>query len=197
MTEGAGMNWYGLNWSDLFLNVLAIALIPGILAAYGGHIAAESLPGKRKFRQIAFWTLFAIFVGVTFWQQFRAAEADRVKEASEGWIDSLESRALFPPPAIPPYPIDQPPIQTPRPDIGMEIVNPGDVGFRMVNLSNKAVLRDPKYGFALQDLDAPSLFNSSDLRIVAKEADVGHKVRIGSSWSCFCRPRIELLASTD
>jgi hypothetical protein len=48
------------------------------------------------------------------------------------------------PPPAPPAP--------PKPDIGMEFVNPDDVAFRMVNLS-KAVVRDPKYGFVLMDLD--------------------------------------------
>jgi hypothetical protein len=47
-----------------------------------------------------------------------------------------------------------PVILSERPDIGMEFVNPLDVAFRMVNLSN--VLRDPKYGFDLMDIDRSS-----------------------------------------
>lgn len=41
-----------------------------------------------------------------------------------------------------------------KPDIGMEFVGPGDVGFRMCNLSS-ALLRDPKYTLMLFDIDGP------------------------------------------
>jgi hypothetical protein len=40
----------------------------------------------------------------------------------------------------------------------MEFTNPGDVAFRMVNLSD-VTLSDPKYYFLLIDLDGPRTFN--------------------------------------
>jgi hypothetical protein len=66
------------------------------------------------------------------------------------------------PPAYPPnlsvfvkteVPVQPVAATAPMPDIGMEFVNPEDVSFRMVNLSSKAVVRDPKYVLILMDLD--------------------------------------------
>jgi hypothetical protein len=48
-----------------------------------------------------------------------------------------------------------PPQENPPPEIGMEFVNPGNVGFRFVNPSKKVAMRDPYYAFLLFDLDGP------------------------------------------
>lgn len=149
------MNWFGLNWLDVVLNVAALAIVPGFLAAYGGHLAAEAIGDKKRSRKVKafFWILFSCGVLITFWQQFRIAQADLARETKETWGEALARRVLFAPPSVPPSP--PPKVIITKPDIGMEFVNPSDVAFRMVNLSKKAVLRDPKYWFALVDLDGP------------------------------------------
>lgn len=60
-------------------------------------------------------------------------------------------RRLIPPMPSGIFPKPQPPE---KPDIGLEFVGPGDVGFRMINLSN-VVLQEPKYTLLLFDLDGP------------------------------------------
>ena len=121
------VEWSGLNWLDIAINVVALAVVPGLLAAYGGHLAAEAIKNKKHSRKVKtyFWLLFSCGVAVTLWQQIRIAELSAM------------------------------------PDIGMEFVSPTDVSFRMVNLSD-ALIRDPKYGFILVDLDAPRTVGSGD-----------------------------------
>jgi hypothetical protein len=120
----------GLDWLDIAINVVALAVIPGLLAAYGGHLAAQAIKNKKHSRKVKtyFWMLFSFGIVVTLWQQIRIAELSAM------------------------------------PDIGMEFVSPNDVSFRMVNLSN-SLLRDPKYGFALVDLDGPRTVGSGDSAI--------------------------------
>ena len=103
----------------------------------------------------SFWALFLFGILTTFWQQFRIAQADLARETKDALEDALVRKVLSSPPPTPPpsvFTTVVPTRQEARPDIGMEFVNPDDVAFRMVNLSN-VVLRDPKYGFALMDLD--------------------------------------------
>jgi hypothetical protein len=77
MAEGGGMNWFGLNWPDILLNIFVLAIIPGGLATYGGFVAAETIPETTKRRQIKiiFLAMFILFVAATSWQQIRVAEA--------------------------------------------------------------------------------------------------------------------------
>jgi hypothetical protein len=42
------MHWFGFNWFDIILNVLVLAIVPGILAAYGGHLAAEGVGDAKR-----------------------------------------------------------------------------------------------------------------------------------------------------
>ncbi|MBZ5696456.1 MAG: hypothetical protein LAN36_13990 [Acidobacteriia bacterium] len=145
----------GLDWLDMVINVLALAIVPGIIAAYGGHLAAEAIGDRRRGRKVKafFWILFLVGVLVTFWQQFRIAESDLARETKDTWQQALITKLLFFPPLPPPPTVVGKLV--PRPDIGMEFVNPGDVAFRMVNLSKDVVLRDPKYTFVLVDIDGP------------------------------------------
>ena len=154
------MQWFGLNWFDIFLNVLVLAIVPGIVAAYGGHLAAEVVDDAKRRGKIkaSFWGLFILGVIFTSWQQLRLAEADLARETKSTWDEALLNRAFFAPGLPAPLPLNAPPGHVPKPDIGMEFINPGDVAFRMVNLSN-VTLRDPKYYFVLTDLDAPRTVN--------------------------------------
>jgi hypothetical protein len=149
------MNWFGLDWLDIVINVVALAIVPGILAAFGGHLAAEAIADKKRTFKVKsfFWLLFACGVFITTWQQFRIAQTDFARETKETWIEALARKAMFPPPPVPSAPPSKATIA--KPDVGMEFVNPDDVAFRMVNLSKNATLRDPKYVLFLVDLDGP------------------------------------------
>jgi hypothetical protein len=41
------VNWYGLNWTDIIVNVTVLAILPGIVGALGGHLAAEGLRDEK------------------------------------------------------------------------------------------------------------------------------------------------------
>jgi hypothetical protein len=180
------MRWFGLNWLDIFINVLALAIVPGLLAAYGGHLAAEAIEDARRQRNVkmCFWFLFSFGALVTFWQQLRISQSDFARETKESWEDALATRVLFPPPSAPSASVASP---VPRPDIGMEFVNPSDVAFRMVNLSREAILRDPKYAFALLDIDGPRTTlkdgtTAPDVLPIPAFADTGDFLRPGQKF---------------
>lgn len=90
--------WFGLNWADVILNIAVLALIPGLFAAYGGHLAAEAIPDPKRERKVKriFWLMFVVFVLATGWQQFRVAESDLARDTREAWADALALRELQP-----------------------------------------------------------------------------------------------------
>ncbi|MGA8732778.1 MAG: hypothetical protein WB558_02545 [Terriglobales bacterium] len=99
---GVPLNWYGLNWTDIIINVTVLAIVPGLVGALGGHLAAEGLQEeKRRFWiKLIFWAMCAVWILATFWQQFRVAEADLDRTTKDEWANALLS-AKFPPPPAP------------------------------------------------------------------------------------------------
>jgi hypothetical protein len=65
--------------ADFLLNVIALAIVPGLVALVGGIIAAEGLTDTHRRRRIkfGFWILFAVGVATTAWQQYRLILADQ------------------------------------------------------------------------------------------------------------------------
>jgi hypothetical protein len=94
------MKWFSLDWLGLILNVFVLAIIPGALAAYGGHLAAEAIGEPKRSRNVkyCFWGLFAFGVLATFWQQFRASESDLDRNTNETWAQTLATSKFLPPP---------------------------------------------------------------------------------------------------
>jgi hypothetical protein len=94
------MNWLGLDWLGLILNVFAIAIIPGLLAAYGGHLAAEAITDPKRSRTVkyCFWGLFVFGIFATSWPQYRAAELDLDRETKETWAETIVAARFIPPP---------------------------------------------------------------------------------------------------
>lgn len=78
-----------------------LAIVPGLVGALGGHLAAEGLQEeKRRFWiKLIFWAMCAVWVLATFWQQFRVAEADLDRATKDGWANALLSTKFPPPPA--------------------------------------------------------------------------------------------------
>lgn len=145
------MHWFGLDWWDILINVIVLAIIPGLLAAGGGHLAAEAIPDKTRVPRVKaiFWLLFACGVVITFWQQFRIAQADFARETKETWGEALARKVLFAPPSTPP---DTPMIKSvPKPDLNMMIVNPAAPGLVLFTLY--AVAKDARANPLLWDID--------------------------------------------
>ena len=90
--------WFGLDWADIILNIAVLALIPGLFAAYGGHLAAEAIPDPKRERKVKriFWLMFVVFVLATGWQQLRVAESDLARDTKDAWADALALRQLQP-----------------------------------------------------------------------------------------------------
>jgi hypothetical protein len=157
------MNWFGLNWLDIFLNVVALAAVPGFLAAYGGHLAAEAIVDKKRSRKVKayFWLLFSFGVIVTFWQQFRIAESDFARETREQWGQAVITRLLFSPPLPPSEPTHSPSSATQipaKPDLAIRIVNPATPG--IILLAANSVAHNVKADPVLWDIDRDD--NSAD-----------------------------------
>jgi hypothetical protein len=142
------VNWYGLNWTDIVINVIALAIVPGLLAAYGGHLAAEAIQDSKRSRRVklCFWGLFVFGVVVTFGQQLRAAEADLDRDTKNTWAQTLATRQFQPPPA----PVIVGP-ERGKPDLGlMFFIHEGALRFNIVNPTSEPAA-NPKYWLAIID----------------------------------------------
>jgi len=101
--ESARVNWLGLNWEDILLNTAVLAIIPLLLAAFGGHLAADAIEEQKKKRNVklCFWALFVFGIVATFWQQFRAAQADLAGSENSKFLMAVALSKMYPPPAAP------------------------------------------------------------------------------------------------
>ena len=92
-----------MNWLDFALNVSLLALVPFLLAAYGGHLAAENISDSKRRRRSKgiFWALCVIGIAVAALWQFRtmrtegvrnkvAEENERRRNAAE--LESIEAQ---------------------------------------------------------------------------------------------------------
>jgi hypothetical protein len=73
------------NWIDLVIGTSVLAIVPFFLAAYGGHVAAETLAGDEKRRRRTkqkFWGLCIVGILFTFWQQYRQVRAGARQDAT-------------------------------------------------------------------------------------------------------------------
>jgi hypothetical protein len=72
------MSW----WIDFALGVLLLALIPFALAAYGGHVAADSIADDRKRRNVKlkFWALGSVGLLIAIAYQYRTMKTDETRQ---------------------------------------------------------------------------------------------------------------------
>jgi hypothetical protein len=101
--EGICVTWLGLNWGDILLNTAVLAIVPLLIAAWGGHLAAEAITDPKKKRNVkrCFWLLFVFGVVATGWQQFRAEETDLEKNMNNNFAMAIAVQKMFPPPLAP------------------------------------------------------------------------------------------------
>jgi hypothetical protein len=75
-----------MGWTDFLINVVALAVVPGIVALVGNYVAANGLPAEqiKMRRRIKFWfaLLFVTGIIMTAWQQYRVALAEEGKPNS-------------------------------------------------------------------------------------------------------------------
>lgn len=69
-------------WTDVILGTALLAIIPFILAAYGGHLAAETIgdPRRRRSVKLKFWGLCTVGVLLAFLQQYRSINEESKNE---------------------------------------------------------------------------------------------------------------------
>jgi len=93
-----------VDWIDFLLNVSLLAVVPFLLAAYGGHLAAETIPDVRARRRAKtwFWLLCVIGVGIAALSQYRYGQAENAHNrvaheqdlmATEAAKEAKEARA--------------------------------------------------------------------------------------------------------
>lgn len=80
-------------WVDICLGTALLAIVPFALAAYGGHVAAETItdPGKQRAIKVKFWSLFVIGVLLAFLQQYRSITTD---EKNRGKAEGVEGHIV-------------------------------------------------------------------------------------------------------
>lgn len=73
------MDW----WIDFLLGVVLLAVIPFTLAAYGGHVAADSITDDRRNRwnvKLRFWGLGFIGLLIAIAYQYRTMKTDETRQ---------------------------------------------------------------------------------------------------------------------
>jgi hypothetical protein len=76
-------------WIDILLGTILLAIVPFAMAAYGGHIAAESISDSKRQRKVKliFWSVFAVGVVLAFVQQYRSVTQDSVSKAKTAKVE--------------------------------------------------------------------------------------------------------------
>lgn len=85
-----------MNWIDSLLGVAILALVPFVLAAYGGHVAAQALTDRRDRRttMLKFWGLCLLGIVVAVVYQFRVAKVDQEQQLKAAIADKERQRKL-------------------------------------------------------------------------------------------------------
>jgi hypothetical protein len=77
---------------DFWLAVAVLAAVPLWMAAYGGHVAAESISDKRRRLSVRlrFWGIGFLGLAVAFAYQYRTAKSDESRQdATKEWQNSV------------------------------------------------------------------------------------------------------------
>jgi hypothetical protein len=139
-----------LDWTDILINVIVLAILPGVLGALGGHLAAEALEDKKSRRKIKwiFWVMCVVWIALTGWQQFRAAEADLDRSTKDAWGEALAANEFLPPP--PPVIIERGHEKVSPADVALEFA--GREGLQFLQRATTATTaREQKTMFAMVD----------------------------------------------
>jgi hypothetical protein len=72
------------NWIDVAIGTIVLAIVPLVLAAYGGHLAADTFANDKKRcrrTKLKFWGLCFIGIFLAFYQQYRQVKAGAKQDA--------------------------------------------------------------------------------------------------------------------
>jgi hypothetical protein len=77
-------------WVDIILGTALLAIIPFALAAYGGHIAAETLsdPMRQRIVKVKFWSLCVVGIVFAFLQQYRSITNEAVNRGKTEGVEA-------------------------------------------------------------------------------------------------------------
>jgi hypothetical protein len=83
-----------MNWVDYLLGVGFLSVVPFLLAAYGGHVAADTADDRKRRRiRIIFWSLCIVGIVITAAYQYRIAKSDIAKQTStQQWQDGISQK---------------------------------------------------------------------------------------------------------
>src|SRR5689334_17137251 len=81
---------------DFLLGIAFLAIVPFVLAAYGGHLAAQTLPNPKDRRRaiVNFWGLCVLGIGVAALYQYRVKKVDEARELRAAKADSERQNKL-------------------------------------------------------------------------------------------------------
>ena len=76
-------------WIDILLGTFNLAVVPFAMAAYGGHVAAESIEDleRRRTVKLKFWAICLVGVGLAFVQQYRSVTQDAASKSKTGQVE--------------------------------------------------------------------------------------------------------------
>lgn len=76
-------------WIDIVLGTALLAIVPFVMAAYGGYIAAESISElkKRQKVKLIFWAICLVGVSLAFVQQFRSVTQDALSKSKTSQVE--------------------------------------------------------------------------------------------------------------
>jgi hypothetical protein len=76
-------------WIDIVLGTCLLAIVPFAMAAYGGHVAAESIedPEQRKRVKRRFWQICFFGVVLAFIQQYRSINQDVASKSKTNQVE--------------------------------------------------------------------------------------------------------------
>jgi hypothetical protein len=175
-----------LDWNGIAINTTVLALVPLLIAAIGGHLAAKIIDDPKSRRSVigCFWALFVVGVILTLWQQFRAAQSDLSKDTSDSWMFIVATRSYAPP--LPPelaYKIPPPPEALPEVAPFLHFgLDRSDILLNVLATS-KTVAKAPQFNSVLWDLDAENPRNP--LQIPSQSNPTGYVKRGDLSWGPF------------
>jgi hypothetical protein len=76
-------------WLDIVLGTFLLAIVPFAMAAYGGHVAAESIEDLKRRRSVKlkFWVICVVGIVLAFIQQYRYITQDSASKLKTGKVE--------------------------------------------------------------------------------------------------------------
>lgn len=85
-----------IKWFDLLSGTIVLAVVPFVLAAFGGHVAAQTIanPRIRRNTKLIFWGLCVLGIAVAILYQYRVGQTDQQREYTAARADAERERKI-------------------------------------------------------------------------------------------------------